>query len=114
MSTLSKKLLSNDDSEFWVNQQKDLDTRLTTPLTGKSDVSKLKELTERFPYGEFYMTNITTGIEYKVVYDSYQTISWYRDGAGLLFSTDRNFPRPSKIVMRTISGFKKDVTHLFN
>jgi hypothetical protein len=119
MPTISKtSSADNEASEFWQNQQKDLDERLTTPLTGAGDVGKLKELTARFPSAQFYLTNNTSGITYQLVYDSTspecQAARWYRDGVGFLWSSQRNFPRPCKIVMTTVSGFKKDVSHLFN
>ena len=111
--------MSTDEvSEFWLNHDKDLETRLTTPLTGAGDVSKLKELTARFPSAQFHLTNKTSGVTYQLVYDSTspecQAARWYRNGVGFLWSSQRNFPRPCKIVMTTVSGFKKDVSYLFN
>lgn len=96
-----------------------IEENLTTPLTGSGDVGKLKELTKRFPYGDFNVTNETTGVTHQVVYDSTSPEScpsarWYRNGVGLIASSQRNFPRPCKIVITTTSGFKKDVTHLFD
>jgi hypothetical protein len=114
MSTFS----ANEYSEILQNYEKDLDEKLTTPLTGACDVGKLKELAERFPYADFYLTNKTSEITYKLAYDYTnsvcQTVRWYRDGVGFLGSSQRNFPRPCKIMMTSSSGFKKEVTHLFN
>jgi len=108
----------NDASEFWLNHEKQVETLLTTPLTGAGDVGKLKELAERFPFTDFHLTNKTTGITYKLAYDYTgpqwcPSVRWYRDGVGFLCSSQHNFPRPCKIVMSSVSGFKKDVTHLF-
>jgi hypothetical protein len=117
MSAISK--LSTDEvSEFWLNHEKQLEILLTTPLTGAGDVGKLKELTERFPFTNFHLTNKTTGITYEIAYDYTgpqwcPSVRWYRDGC-LLVSSQHNFPRPCKIVMTSCSGFKKEVTHLFN
>jgi hypothetical protein len=120
MPTISKKLLceNNEASEFWLNHDKELETLLTTPLTGEGDVGKLKMLTERFPFADFHLTNKTTGITYQLAYDYTgpqwcPSVRWYRGGVGFLCSSQHNFPRPCKIVMTSCSGFKKDVTYLF-
>lgn len=105
--------IENDD--FWLNHQKDIYTKLTTPLTAAGDVGKLKELGERFPSTDFHLTNKTSGATFNLAYDhTSPAVRWYRDGVGFLWSSQRNFPRPCKIVMTSCSGFKKDVTHLFN
>jgi hypothetical protein len=117
MPTLSK-LSADEASEFWQNHDKELKTLLTTPLTGEGDVGKLKELTERFPFTDFHLTNETSGATFKVTYDFIgpqwcPSVRWYRYGR-LLISSQHNFPRPCKIVMTSCSGFKKDVTYMFN
>jgi hypothetical protein len=96
-----------------------IEENLTTPLTGEGDVGKLKELTKRFPYGDFNVTNETTGITYQVVYDSTSpewcpAARWYHNSLGLITSSQHNFPRPCKIVITTTTGFKRNVTHLFD
>jgi hypothetical protein len=96
-----------------------IEENLTTPLTGEGDMCKLKELTKRFPFGDFNVTNETTGITYQVVYDSTSPEScpaarWYRNGMGLIGSSQHNFARPCKIVITTTTGFKRNVTHLFD
>jgi hypothetical protein len=114
MSTHTK--LSADEGNVYLEDyERAIEDNLTTPLTAKTDAGKLKELAERFPFTDFHLTNETSDATFKIAYDyTSASVGWYRDGVGLLFSSQRNFPRPCKIMMTSCSGFKKNVSHLFN
>ena len=106
-----------------LNRQKALEEKLTTPLTAETDALKLKELTKRFPFADFHVTDHKLGLYYKVEFNNggldwmpemlwyKSTFSWFEDhdnGTPFYY-----FPRPCKIEITT-GGFTKDVTHLFN
>jgi hypothetical protein len=120
MSTISKTLSTDEVNVSLEDYERVIEDNLTKPLTGEGDVGKLKELAERFPSTDFHLTNKTSGITYKIVYDytsaraGCPAARWYRDGIGFLWSSQRNFARPCKIVMTSCSGFKKDVTYMFD
>lgn len=120
MSTHNKTLSTDEANVSLDDYERAIEDNLTTPLRGEGDVGKLKELAERFPFTDFHLTNKTSGATFKIAYDytsasvGCPSVRWYRDGVDLLWSSQRNFPRPCKIVMTSCSGFKKDVSHLFN
>jgi len=103
-------------------RQKNLETKLTTPLEAEGDVLKLKELTKRFPFADFHVTDIEKGLYYKVAYnqsslDWFPEMLWYDNHFS--WSEEDNgtpffyFPRPCKIEITTWTGLKKDITYLF-
>ena len=90
-------------------------TNFTKPLTAKTDALKLKELQQRFPLGDFVLTNIKSGQTKKVRYDFDTPSSWM----DIMLYTDNNrvdypfhcFSRPFKLTV-TLLGVERDITHL--
>ena len=131
MSSLYPKLSAEELRARELNREKVLEQRLTTPLTAETDALKLKELTKRFPFADFHVTDPKLGLYYKVEFNfpNYVMASmnlmpemlWYKnqDQVSWLDREHDNgtpffyFPRPCKIEITT-GGFKKDVSHLFN
>ena len=106
-----------------LNREKVLEEKLTTPLTAETDALKLKELTKRFPFADFHVTDHKLGLYYRVEFnngglDWMPEMLWYKNQASWFEERDNGtpffyFPRPFKLEITT-GGFKKDVTHLFN
>ena len=104
-------------------QQKNVEEKLSTPLEANTDALKLKELTKRFPFADFHVTDIKKDLYYRVAYnqsslDSYPEMLWYNDHFSWFEEYDNGtrffyFPRPCKIEITTGSGIKKDITYLF-
>ena len=125
MSALSK-LSAEERYARELNREKVLEQKLTTPLTAETDALKLKELTKRFPFADFHVTDHKLGLYYRVAFnhasvDWMPEMLWYKDQDQVSW-LDREydngtpffyFPRPCKIEITT-GGFKKDITHLFN
>jgi hypothetical protein len=49
-----------------LNREKVLEEKLSTPLTAETDALKLKELTKRFPFADFHVTDHKLGLYYRV------------------------------------------------
>jgi hypothetical protein len=106
-----------------LNREKVLEQKLTTPLTAEGDVLKLKELTKRFPFADFHVTDHKLALYYRVAYndasvDWMPEMLWYKTTFSWFEERDNGtpffyFPRPCKIEITT-GGFTKDVTHFFN
>jgi 3-polyprenyl-4-hydroxybenzoate decarboxylase len=79
--------------------QRDLEEKITKPLSpeAKTDALKMKELTERFRFADFHVTDPTKGLYYKVEFDDEgmdkcPMIYYYdEDGRSYPFFS---FPRP--------------------
>jgi hypothetical protein len=99
-----------------LNRKKALDEKFNTPLEAKTDALKLKELTARFPFAKFYVTDTEKDLYYRVEFnhagvDWMPEMLWYKD-----YYTSYPFyyfPRSSKIEITLSSGEKKDITYLF-
>ena len=126
MSALSKLSTEERNAQMALNREKVLQQKLTTPLTAKTDALKLKELTKRFPFADFHVTDPKLGLYYKVAFkfpyyamdDWMPEMLWYKTQSSWFEERDYGtpfyyFPRPCKIEITT-GGFKKDVTHLFD
>jgi hypothetical protein len=110
-------------AQMALNRENVLEQKLTTPLTAKTDALKLKELTKRFPFADFHITDHKLGLYYKIAFnyaglDSMPEMLWYKTQFSWFEERDNGtpfyyFPRPFKIEITT-GGFKKDVTHLFD
>jgi hypothetical protein len=107
-----------------LNREKMLEQKLTTPLTAETDALKLKELTKRFPFADFHVTDHKLGLYYRVAFKfpRYEELMpemlWYKTQSSWFEERDNgtpfyDFPRPCKIEI-TPGGFTKDITHLFN
>ncbi len=89
-----------------------------TPLTAYGDAEKLKELTFRFPLADFHVTNIKTGVIYKVTYDGSPPghvctgIKWYKEDGARGFCA--YLPRPFKVEITVGKYVKKDITYFFD
>ena len=106
-----------------LNREKALEQKLTMPLTAETDALKLKELTKRFPFADFHVTDHKLGLYYRVAYnhaslDWMPEMLWYKNQTSW-FEERYNgtpffyFPRQCKIEITT-GGFTKDITHFFN
>jgi hypothetical protein len=106
-----------------LNREKMLQQKLSTPLTAETDALKLKELTKRFPFADFHVTDHKLGLYYRVEFnhaavDWMPEMLWYKNQSSWLHRERDNgtpfyyFPRPCKIEITT-GGFTKDITHLF-
>ena len=111
-----------------LNREKVLEQKLTTPLTAETDALKLKELTKRFPFADFHVTDHKLGLYYRVAFKfpryacdivyMMPEMLWYKTQSSWFEERDNGtpfyyFPRPCKIEITT-GGFTKDVTHLFD
>jgi len=122
-STLNKSFDSVEEWRAYLNLrfQKDLEKKSTKPLSPEAttDALKMKELTERFRFADFHVTDPTKGLYYKVEFDEdgidkCPTIYYYDDdGRSYPCSC---FPRPFKIEVTTgtAHNIKKDLTHFFD
>lgn len=120
-SSVSPLLLSPQERR--ARQQKNVEEKLSTPLEANTDALKLKELTKRFPFADFHVTDIKKDLYYRVAYnqsslDWYPEMLWYNDHFSWFEEYDNGtrffyFPRPCKIEITTGSGIKKDITYLF-
>jgi hypothetical protein len=107
-----------------LNRQKALDTKLSMPLEAKTDALKLKELTKRFPFADFHVTDIKMDLYYKVSYnhssvDWMPEMLWYKNHTSWFEEEDYGspfyyFPRPCKITITLHNGDKKDITYFFD
>lgn len=119
MSALSAK---ERNAQMALNREKVLQQKLSTPLRAKTDALKLKELTKRFPFADFHVTDHKLGLYYKIEFnyasvDWMPEMLWYKTQSSWFEERDYGtpfyyFPRPCKIEITT-GGFKEDVTHLF-
>ena len=111
-----------------LNREKVLEQKLTMPLTAETDALKLKELTKRFPFADFHVTDHKLGLYYRVAFKfpryacdivyMMPEMLWYKTQSSWFEERDNGtpfyyFPRPCKIEITT-GGFTKDVTHFFN
>ena len=101
-----------------LNPLKDVEAKLSKPLSpeANTDALKLKELSVRFRFGLFHVTDATRGLYYKVEVDD---ANFDREPVIYYFADDGKsypccgFPRPFKIELYTGTAHK-DVTHFFN
>jgi hypothetical protein len=103
--------------------EKNVEAKLTTPLEAEGDALKLKEITKRFPFADFHVTDIEKGLYYKVAYHEsslgwFQQMLWYKNHFSWFEEPDNGtpfayFPRHCKIEITMWSGVKKDITYLF-
>lgn len=116
MRIFSQKSFSSAE-ERRINLDLKRQERYSTPLEAKTDALKLKELTARFPFAKFYVTDTEKDLYYRVEFnhagvDWMPEMLWYED-----YYTARPFyyfPRPFKIEITTWSGVKKDITYLID
>lgn len=123
MSALSKLSAEERNACMALNRENVLEQKLTTPLTAEGDVLKLKELTKRFPFADFHVTDHKLGLYYRVAYnyaslDWMPEMLWYKTQSSWFEERDNGtpfyyFPRPCKIEITT-GGFTKDITHMFD
>ena len=128
MSTISNLSVEERNARMALNRQKMLEEKLTTPLTAETDALKLKELTKRFPFADFHVTDPKLGLYYRVAFKfpryacdivyMMPEMLWYKTQSSWFEERDNGtpfyyFPRPCKIEITT-GGFTKDVTHLFD
>ena len=121
--SIEKSTQSLSPQERRARQQKNVEEKLSKPLEAEGDVLKLKELTKRFPFADFHVTDIKKGLHYKVAYnqsslDWMPEMLWYKDHFSWFEERDNGtpffyFPRPCKIEITTGSGIKKDITYFF-
>ena len=99
----------------------DVEAKLSKPLSPEAttDALKLKELSVRFRFGLFHVTDHTRGLYYKVEVndtgiDKTPVIYYFADDGSSYPCC--GFPRPFKIELTTGTGhnIKKDITHFFN
>jgi len=131
-ASIANKLSAEErNARMALNREKVLEEKLSTPLTAETDALKLKELTKRFPFADFHVTDHKLGLYYRVAFkfpryaggmeDSSPEMLWYKnqDQVSWLNSEHDNgtpfyyFPRPCKIEITT-GGFTKDITHMFD
>jgi hypothetical protein len=103
-----------------LNPLKDVEAKLSKPLSpeANTDALKMKELSQRFRFGLFHVTDSTRGLYYKVEVDD---ANFDREPVIYYFADDGKsypccgFPRPFKIELTTgtAHNIKKDVTHFF-
>jgi hypothetical protein len=124
MRTFSKKTFSSAEARaLYLDLQplKDVEAKLSKPLSpeAKTDALKMKELTERFRFALFHVTDPTRGLYYKVEVDD---ANFDREPVIYYFADDGRsfpcayFPRPFKIELTTgtAHNIKKDITHFFD
>ena len=98
--------------------QENVTVNFATPLTAYGDAEKLKELTFRFPLADFHVTNIKTGVTYKITYEGSPPdevctgIKWYRDDGAR--GQCAYLPRPMKVEITVGNYVKKDITYFFD
>jgi len=100
---------------------KDVEAKLSKPLKpeANTDALKLKELSVRFRFADFHVTDHARRLHYKVEVDD---ANFDREPVIYYFADDGKsypccgFPRPFKIELTTGTAhtIKKDVTHFFN
>jgi hypothetical protein len=123
MMSIEKSTQPLSLQEHRARQQKNVEEKLSKPLEAKTDALKLKELTKRFPFASFHVTDIKKGLYYKVDFnhasvDWMPEMLWYKDHFSWFEEYDNGspfyyFPRPFKIEITTGSGIKKDITYFF-
>jgi hypothetical protein len=122
MSTFSTKTFSSEEMrELRLEPLKDVEAKLSKRLSpeANTDALKLKELSVRFPFGLFHVTDHARALYYKVEVDD---AKFDREPVICYFADDGKsypccgFPRPFKIELTTVTDriIKKDVTHFFN
>jgi len=112
-----------EERDLWLRLEplKHVEAKLSKRLSpeAKTDALKLKELTVRFPFGLFHVTDHARALYYKVEVDY---ANFDREPVIYYFADDGRsypccgFPRPFKIELTTGTGhnIKKDVTHFFD
>ena len=123
MRTFSKMSFSSAEARaLYLDLQplKDVEAKLSKRLSPEAttDALKLKELTQRFRFGLFHVTDHVRGLYYKVEVDD---ANFDREPVIYYFADDGKsypccgFPRPFKIELTTgtAHNIKKDVTHFF-
>jgi len=123
MRTFSKMTFSSaDERRLYLDLQplKDVEAKLSKPLSpeANTDALKLKELSVRFRFADFHVTDPTRGLYYKIEVDD---ANFDREPVIYYFADDGRsfpcacFPRPFKIELTTgtAHNIKKDVTHFF-
>lgn len=124
MRTFSKMTFSSaDERRLYLDLQplKDVEAKLSKPLSpeANTDALKLKELSVRFRFGLFHVTDHARALYYKVEVDD---ANFDREPVIYYFADDGRsfpcacFPRPFKIELTTgtAHNIKKDITHFFN
>jgi hypothetical protein len=124
MRTFSKMTFSSaDERRLYLDLQplKDVEAKLSKPLSpeANTDALKLKELSVRFRFADFHVTDPTRGLYYKIEVDD---ANFDREPVIYYFADDGRsfpcacFPRPFKIELTTgtAHNIKKDVTHFFD
>jgi hypothetical protein len=124
MRTFSKMSFSSAEARaLYLDLQplKDVEAKLRKPLSPEAttDALKMKELTQRFRFGLFHVTDHVRGLYYKVEVDD---ANFDREPVIYYFADDGKsypccgFPRPFKIELTTgtAHNIKKDITHFFN
>jgi len=123
MRTFSKMSFSSAEARaLYLDLQplKDVEAKLRKPLSPEAttDALKMKELTQRFRFGLFHVTDHVRGLYYKVEVDD---ANFDREPVIYYFADDGKsypccgFPRPFKIELTTgtAHNIKKDITHFF-
>jgi len=112
---------SDEMRELRLEPLKDVEAKLSKRLSpeANTDALKLKEISQRFPFGLFHVTDHVRGLYYKVEVvdagiDRTPVIYYFADD-GRSYPCC-GFPRPFKIELTTVTDhiIKKDITHLFN
>ena len=124
MRKFSKMTFSSQEARrLYLDMQplKDVEAKLSKPLSpeANTDALKMKELTERFRFAVFHVTDDARGLYYKVDFDNAgidrTPVIYYfsDDGSSYPFC---GFPRPFKIELTTgtAHNIKKDITHFFD
>ena len=106
---------------LYLEPLKDVEAKLSKPLSpeANTDALKLKELSVRFRFGLFHVTDHARGLYYKVEVndtgiDKTPVIYYFADDGSSYPCA--YFPRPFKIELTTgtAHNIKKDVTHFFD
>lgn len=121
MPTFSKKTFSSAEARApFLEPLNDVEAKLSKRLSpeANTDALKLKELTVRFRFAVFHVTDHARRLYYKVEVDDAGIdkcpVIYYFADDGRSFPCG-GFPRPFKIELTTgtAHNIKKDITHFF-
>lgn len=116
-STMTFDLFEPRAHHLYLEPLKDVEAKLSKRLSpeANTDALKLKELSVRFRFGLFHVTDHARGLYYKVEVndtgiDKTPVIYYFADDGSSYPCC--GFPRPFKIELTTGTA-RKDVTHFF-